>query len=110
MGNECHTGNCVIVACTHRLCTASSHLLLLSIVVLLSCLAVELVLVVALKFIFAFYLTQAIYYYYCIVDLYPLNPGYTDIVVHAISYGTEWRFRRTFLPLSGRERIDLDLG
>ena len=33
-----------------------------------------------------------------------------DIVVHAISYGTEWRFRRTFLPWSGRERIDLDLG
>ena len=33
-----------------------------------------------------------------------------DIVVHAISYGTEWRFRRAFLPLSGRERINLDLG
>ena len=32
------------------------------------------------------------------------------MIVHAISYGTEWRFRRTFLPLSGRERIDLDLG
>ena len=29
-----------------------------------------------------------------------------DIVVHAIFYGTEWRFRRTFLPLSGREHIN----
>ena len=33
-----------------------------------------------------------------------------DIVVHAISHGTEWSFLRSFLPLSGRERIDLDLG
>ena len=25
----------------------------------------------------------------------------SDIVVHAISYGTEWRFRRTFIPGAG---------
>ena len=44
------------------------------------------------------------------VYAYTLTTWTADIVVHAISYGTEWRFRRTFLPLSGRERIDLDLG